>query len=46
MSCCSRRVASCPPTGMVLQARDLFVNQGLLTGETFPVEKQAGAVAA
>jgi Mg2+-importing ATPase len=35
-----------PADGMVLQARDLFVNQALLTGETFPVEKQPGAVAA
>ncbi|HEX8594541.1 MAG TPA: magnesium-translocating P-type ATPase [Pseudomonas sp.] len=31
--------------GRVLSARDCFVSQSLLTGETFPVEKQAGEVA-
>jgi Mg2+-importing ATPase len=30
----------------VLEARDFFVNQAVLTGETFPVEKRAGIVAA
>ncbi len=30
----------------VLEARDFFVNQAVLTGETFPVEKHAGVVAA
>jgi Mg2+-importing ATPase len=29
----------------VLEAHDFFVNQALLTGETFPVEKHAGTVA-
>jgi Mg2+-importing ATPase len=31
-----------PADGVVLEARDLFVNQAVLTGETFPVEKQPG----
>ena len=35
-----------PADGVVLEANDLFVNQAVLTGETFPVEKQPGAVAA
>jgi Mg2+-importing ATPase len=30
----------------VLEAHDFFVNQAVLTGETFPVEKRAGVVAA
>jgi Mg2+-importing ATPase len=30
----------------VLEARDFFVNEAVLTGETFPVEKHAGVVAA
>ncbi len=30
-----------PADGRVLDARDLFVNQGLLTGESYPVEKLA-----
>ena len=30
----------------MLEARDFFVNQAVLTGETFPVEKKAGPVAA
>lgn len=29
-----------PADGRLLQARDFFVNQGLLTGEAFPVEKR------
>jgi Mg2+-importing ATPase len=29
-----------PADGRVLEARDLFVNQALLTGESFPVEKR------
>ena len=28
-----------PADGVVLEARDFFVNQAVLTGETFPVEK-------
>ncbi|ACO76509.1 cation-translocating P-type ATPase [Azotobacter vinelandii CA] len=31
-----------PADGLVLAARDCFVGQGLLTGETFPVEKRPG----
>ncbi|HYQ91195.1 MAG TPA: HAD-IC family P-type ATPase, partial [Candidatus Competibacteraceae bacterium] len=31
-----------PGDGRVLEAKDCFVNQALLTGEAFPVEKQAG----
>jgi P-type Mg2+ transporter len=35
-----------PADGVVLQAHDLLVNQASLTGESFPVEKQPGCVAA
>jgi Mg2+-importing ATPase len=35
-----------PADGIVLEARDLFVNQAVLTGETFPVEKTLGPVSA
>ena len=31
-----------PGDGCVLQARDCFVNQAMLTGEPYPVEKRAG----
>jgi len=31
-----------PADGVVLEANDFFVNQAVLTGETFPVEKEAG----
>ncbi len=34
-----------PADGVVLNATDFYVNQAVLTGETFPVEKQAGPVA-
>src|SRR5205809_627389 len=33
-----------PADGRLLASRDLFVNQALLTGEPFPVEKQAEGV--
>ena len=35
-----------PADGLVLEARDLFVKQALLTGEPYPVEKRPGALAA
>jgi Mg2+-importing ATPase len=35
-----------PADGLVLEANDFFVNQAVLTGETFPVEKRPGLVAA
>jgi len=35
-----------PADGVVLEARDFFVNQATLTGETFPVEKTPGFVPA
>jgi Mg2+-importing ATPase len=31
-----------PADGIVLDAKDFFVNQAVLTGETYPVEKRAG----
>jgi Mg2+-importing ATPase len=34
-----------PADGLVIEARDFFVNQAVLTGETFPVEKTPGIVA-
>lgn len=34
-----------PADGIVLEANDFFVNQAVLTGETFPVEKTPGLVA-
>ncbi len=34
-----------PADGLVLDAIDFFVNQAVLTGETFPVEKRPGQVA-
>lgn len=33
-----------PADGIVVEANDFFVNQAVLTGETFPVEKRTGAV--
>jgi Mg2+-importing ATPase len=33
-----------PADGVVLEANDFFVNQAVLTGETFPVEKNPAAV--
>lgn len=33
-----------PADGLVFEARDFFVNQAVLTGETFPVEKTPGVV--
>ena len=35
-----------PADGVVLEANDLFVNQAVLTGEVFPVEKKPEKVAA
>ena len=35
-----------PADGVVLEADDFFVNQAVLTGETFPVEKLPGTVPA
>jgi P-type Mg2+ transporter len=34
-----------PADGIVLEANDFFVSEGVLTGESFPVEKQPGTVA-
>jgi Mg2+-importing ATPase len=34
-----------PADGVVLEANDFFVSQAVLTGETFPVEKEPGTVA-
>ena len=31
-----------PADGLILESQDCFVNQAVLTGETFPVEKSAG----
>jgi P-type Mg2+ transporter len=33
-----------PADGIVLETNDFFVNQAVLTGETFPVEKKTGIV--
>jgi Mg2+-importing ATPase len=30
--------------GILLDARDCFINRAVLTGESFPVEKQPGVV--
>jgi Mg2+-importing ATPase len=35
-----------PADGVLLEARDFFVNQAVLTGETFPIEKQLDPVPA
>ena len=35
-----------PADGVVLNANDFFVNQAVLTGETFPVEKKPGTISA
>lgn len=35
-----------PADGVLLEAQDFYVNQAVLTGETFPVEKKVGKVAA
>lgn len=35
-----------PADGVLIEAKDLFVDQAALTGETFPVEKRPGVVAA
>jgi Mg2+-importing ATPase len=33
-----------PADGLILEAKDLFINQSVLTGETFPVEKAPGVL--
>lgn len=33
-----------PADGLVIEAKDFFVNQAVLTGETFPVEKMPGII--
>ena len=33
-----------PADGVVLESNDFFINQAVLTGETFPVEKQPGVL--
>jgi Mg2+-importing ATPase len=35
-----------PADGLLLEARDFYVNQAVLTGETFPVEKKPDPVSA
>jgi len=35
-----------PADGIVLEANDFFINQAVLTGETFPAEKKPGTVPA
>ncbi len=35
-----------PADGVVLEAHDFFINQAVLTGETFPAEKRPGTVPA
>ena len=35
-----------PADGVILSAQDFYVNQSVMTGETFPVEKSPGVVAA
>jgi Mg2+-importing ATPase len=35
-----------PADGLVIEARDFFVNQALLTGESYPVEKRPGELTA
>ena len=35
-----------PADGVILEATDFFVSESVLTGESFPVEKHVGAVAA
>jgi Mg2+-importing ATPase len=35
-----------PADGIILDAKDFFVNQAVLTGETFPVEKKKGLIPA
>lgn len=38
--------SSIPADGVLIEARDLFVNEATLTGETFPVEKSPAAAPA
>ncbi len=41
MACCSPPGTLVPADGRLLEARDFFVNEALLTGESFPTEKHA-----
>ena len=34
-----------PANGVLLEARDFYVNQAVLTGESFPVDKKVGPIA-
>ena len=45
-SCCSSAGSLVPADGVILEATDFFVSEAVLTGESFPVEKRPGAVAA
>ena len=46
MWCNFLRAVLIPADGVLLDARDLFVNQAVLTGETFPMEKKPGVIPA
>ncbi|HUT16089.1 MAG TPA: magnesium-translocating P-type ATPase [Anaerolineae bacterium] len=35
-----------PADGLILESRDFYVNQAVLSGETFPMQKQPGVVSA
>ena len=41
MSFFSRPAISFPPTARLIEARDLYVDEALLTGEAYPAEKEA-----
>ncbi len=44
-SSCSAPAISFPPTAQILESRDFFVNEAMLTGEPYPVEKSAAGEA-